>query len=339
MAKLIYLDDPHLISQSWQMRIMSFTEEIGSVIVRSIEQKEHPLISSLMSAWNSSRWLLLQRRTPTFGRGIMLRLSLSTRLIVKWFLFALSVFWMAHLPLLAGVELLTPVVIRQIPHDPQAFTQGLVIDNDRLYESTGRYGTSSLRQIDLQTGAVIRQHSLPFELFGEGIAAANGQLIQLTWKEGIALVYQMESWLLTRHLAYQGEGWGLCYDSAQHTLFMSDGSSHLFQRNPDTFAIEKKLKVHLAGKKVKSLNDLVCVGNEIYANVWRTDFIVRINKKTGAVTALIDASHLLPENIKQQLEDEAVLNGIAYREQTDTFFITGKLWPFIFEVKFMPKSP
>lgn len=268
----------------------------------------------------------------------MFHLSLSSCVIFRWFSVTLAAVWMTCLPLIAGVELLTPVVIRQIPHDPQAFTQGLVIDNDCLYESTGLYGTSSLRQIDLQTGAVIRQQALPFELFGEGIAAVNGQLIQLTWKEHMALVYQMEPWLVTRHFAYQGEGWGLCYDPAQQVLFMSDGSSTLFRRNPETFAVEKELSVKLAGKKVEYLNDLACVGNEIYANVWRTDFIVRINKKTGAVTAVIDASQLLPKNSRQQLEEEAVLNGIAYREQTDTFFITGKLWPFIFEVKFMPKN-
>lgn len=262
------------------------------------------------------------------------------------------------------VEQLVPEVIAVYPHDPNAYTQGLLLHEGLLYESTGRYGQSSVRQVEPETGAVLRQIDLPNYIFGEGLALVEHRLIQLTWREQIAITYDFQSFthdaIRTAGLIpYSGQGWGLCYDGAD--IYMSDGSSNLFRRAADTFEVVETISVTRDGEPVQNLNELECVGDSIYANVYLTDEIVRIDKASGTVTAQIHAAGLLSseetaqlgqtdtilsvlvyDNANQQFivdpvnEGGFVLNGIAYNAATDTFLITGKQWPSLFEVRFVP---
>ncbi len=228
----------------------------------------------------------------------------------------------------------TPEVISVRPHDPEAFTQGLLFYNGLLYESTGLFdGRSSLREVNPQTGEVIRMLNLGNEYFGEGLARVDSQLFQLTWRNGRAFVYDLESFNSTGRFSYAGEGWGLCYDG--NALFMSDGSATIFRRSPDSFEVDKEIKVSLRGKALNMLNELECVDNYIYANIWQTDTIVKIDKSSGRVLSEIDAAGLLSPEERASLSPDAVLNGIAYNPQSDSFFITGKLWPKLFEVRFV----
>lgn len=237
------------------------------------------------------------------------------------------------LPCQAEIEYLIPKVIRKIPHDPHAFTQGLVIDQNQLYESTGLYGQSSLRLLDLQDGHVIQNYSLPKQFFAEGLTIFNHQVIQLTWQEKQAFVYQCQPFKVLHTLPYQGEGWGLCRD--QQTVWMSNGSSTLVQRDPEKLTVLKSLSVSLNKQPLSALNDLECVDQWIYANVWGKEWIAKINKQTGEVCGLIDASHLLSHSEKMLLGPQDVLNGIAFHPTTQTFYLTGKNWPWIFEVQFI----
>lgn len=239
---------------------------------------------------------------------------------------------------LQAVENLIPVIISKIPHEGKPFTQGLAIEEGLLYESTGLYGQSSLRCLDPATGRVMQQFPLSSHLFAEGVAAFADQLFQVTWRDQSAFVYDRHSFKLMHTFPYQGEGWGLCRDSEQNKLWMSNGTALLIQRDPHNFAIQKTLQVNWKGKPVRHLNDLECVGNELYANIWLKDSIIRIDKQTGEVTGVIDASRLLTPQEKKGLAPDGILNGIAFRPETETFFITGKLWPWIFEVQFVPQK-
>jgi glutaminyl-peptide cyclotransferase len=240
------------------------------------------------------------------------------------------------LTLHAIVEQLVPVVISKHQHELPAFTQGLAIGEDQLYESTGLYGQSSLRHLDILTGKVLKLHSLSSDIFAEGLAAFPKQLLHITWKEQQAFIYDLSSLKPLETLFYSGEGWGLCRD--ENTVWMSNGTERLTQRNFQTFAVLKTLSVKWMGHSLKHLNDLECVGNDLYANVWPTNFIVRINKVTGDVTGVIDCSQLLSPQEKKTLTFNEVLNGIAHRSKTETFFLTGKGWPWIFEVRFVPQK-
>lgn len=217
------------------------------------------------------------------------------------------------------------------PHDPQAFTQGLVWDKGTLFESTGLYGTSTLREVDPRSGKVKRSRGVPQEDFAEGLALVGDRLIQLTWKEQRALVYRRADFQPDGELRYDGEGWGLCYDGRR--IIMSNGSDRLLFRDPKTFALLGDVQVTLAGKPVWALNELECVGGVVYANVWQEDNILRIDPATGKVTAVVDASGLLTPEERRRTD---VLNGIAWDPKAKTFLITGKLWPKMFEVKFEP---
>jgi glutaminyl-peptide cyclotransferase len=228
-------------------------------------------------------------------------------------------------------ERLRVQVLSTRPHDPTAYTQGLELYGRRLFESTGLYRQSSLREVDQHTGAVLRQKALADTLFGEGLTRVDDRLIQLTWREEIAPVYDLETFDEQELLGYRGEGWGLCYDGRR--LIMSDGSTYLTYRDPDTFEPQGEVTVTRAGQPQGHLNELECVGDAVYANVWLTDEIVRIDAATGVVTAVIDASGLLTPAEAQQAQ---VLNGIAYDGQSGHFLITGKLWPKLFEVRFGP---
>lgn len=267
-------------------------------------------------------------------------------------------------PVVTTADQLTVEVISTRPHDPNAYTQGLLLHDGWLYESTGRYGQSNLRQVDPETGVVRRQVDLPHYLFGEGLALVDDRLIQITWQEQIALVYDLQSFqqdtlAQASLLSYTGQGWGLCFDD--NAIYMTDGSSNLYQRDADTFEVLETIPVTLDGQPLDRLNELECVGDAVYANVYQTNDIVRIDKATGTVTARIDASGLLDEaetaalgtqpyslsvlifngqqqnfTVKQVNEGGFVLNGIAYDAENDTFLITGKMWPKLFEVRFVP---
>jgi glutamine cyclotransferase len=217
-------------------------------------------------------------------------------------------------------------------HDPSSYTQGLVWDGARLWESAGLYGSSSLREVDPASGEVRHKVDVPEKYFAEGLAQVGDRLIQLTWKEGKALVYKVPSLEKTAEYDYQGEGWGLCYDGKR--LVMSDGSDRLTFRDPQTFASTGEVHVRLSGAPVERLNELECVEGVVYANVWLEDTIYRIDPKTGDVTAVIDSSGLLTAEERPQAE---VLNGIAWDPAKKTFLITGKRWPEMFEAVFVPE--
>ncbi len=229
-------------------------------------------------------------------------------------------------------ERLKVKVLSTRPHDAGAYTQGLLIHNGALFESTGIYGASSLREIDPQTGAVKRKADVPQQYFAEGLTLVGDRLIQLTWQQQKAFVYKLADFTKVEELRYDGEGWGLCSDGTR--LVMSDGSSRLTFRDPKTFAVLGSVNVTLAGRAIDRLNELECVGGVVYANVWQTDEILRIDPGSGKVTAVIDASGLLSPAESQQAE---VLNGIAWDPAKKTFLITGKLWPKMFEVVFVPR--
>lgn len=222
-------------------------------------------------------------------------------------------------------------VLEERDHDPKAFTQGLEFDDGRLYESRGRNGESGISEIDPRDGSVLRWTPLADEYFGEGVTVVGDSLIQLTWLAGKAFVYDIESFEVTGSFDYEGQGWGLCFDGVR--LVMSDGSSSLTMRDPETFSAIDSVTVRLDGSGVASLNELECVGGKIYANIWRTDTIVEINPTTGDVTAVIDASGLLDDAGRAGAD---VLNGIAYDEASEAFLLTGKLWPSMFVVVFEP---
>jgi len=217
------------------------------------------------------------------------------------------------------------------PHDPLAYTQGLELDGEKLYESTGLPNQSTLREVDPVTGAVKRSVQLAESQFGEGITVVDDHIIQLTWQNGVALVYRLPDLVQTGTFAYGGEGWGLCDDGSR--LVMSDGSDQLFFRDRQTFEVLGSVPVRDANGPVTALNELECVDGLVYANVYQTDTIVRIHPSSGAVTAVIDASSIHPTG-----GDVGVMNGIAYDADADTFLLTGKNWPTLFEVRFIPRS-
>jgi glutaminyl-peptide cyclotransferase len=238
-------------------------------------------------------------------------------------------------PILAQeTPLLAPQVLKEYPHDSSAFTQGLLWDDGALYESTGLWGQSSLRRVDLETGAPETSIALDESYFAEGLERVGDRLIQLTWRAGLAFVYDFATLERIDTLEYEGEGWGLCYDGRY--LFMSDGSSRLSIREPESFELIFRGAVTLDGRIVPAqlLNELECVGEHVYANAWNTDFIFRIDKFTGVVSAVIDASGLLTAAEREALPNGGVLNGIAWNRETETFYITGKNWPKLFEVVF-----
>jgi len=221
-------------------------------------------------------------------------------------------------------------VLASHPHDRGAFTQGLLLHGDSLFESTGLNGSSTVREVEPSSGRVLRSVPLPQELFGEGLAQVDDRLVQLTWTSGIARIYELASFDLVGELHYQGEGWGLCHDGKR--FVMSNGSDRLTFRDEDSFAETGSVAVTLDGRPLTQLNELECVEGKVYANVWRTNSIVEIDPATGAVTASIDASGLLSDAERPGTD---VLNGIAYDPAHQSFYLTGKLWPRLFEVRFV----
>ena len=223
-------------------------------------------------------------------------------------------------------------VVASHPHDTSSFTQGLLWLDGRLYESTGLRGQSVLRIIDLPTGRVLQETAAHPQHFGEGLALVDDQLIWLTWQAGTATVHNRDTLEQTGAFSYAGEGWGLCHDGDR--LVMSDGSNTLTFRHPTTFEAMGSVAVTRAdGSPVDRLNELECLGDEVWANVWFTDRIVVINPDTGAVVAEADMAGIISPH-PELADSNDVLNGIAYRPDTGTFLVTGKRWPTIFEVRF-----
>jgi glutamine cyclotransferase len=224
-------------------------------------------------------------------------------------------------------------VVSRRPHDTGAYTQGLVLDDaGRLYESTGGWATSSLREVDAASGRVLRSQALPDAWFGEGLALVDDDLVQLTWKAGVALRRDTGTFGVRGVHGYGGEGWGLCYDGER--LVMSDGSSRLTFRHPQTFDTIGSVEVTLVGEPIDELNELECVGDSVWANVWHSDVIVRIDPGDGAVTGLLDLEDLLDPHPAAS-DREAVLNGIAYDAAADTYLVTGKRWPEMVEIRLL----
>jgi len=224
-------------------------------------------------------------------------------------------------------------VVHTYPHDARAFTQGLLFLDGKLYESTGLLARSSIRRVDLASGQVEQVQALPAGLFGEGLALVGQRLFQLTWKNHKVLVWDLSTLNKVAEFAYDGEGWGLCFDG--RSLVMSDGSDTLAWRDPGTFAKKREVRVRMAGRPLANLNELECTGSVIYANVWQDNHIARIDAKTGEVTGWIDASGLLDPSEAAQAD---VLNGIAAMANTRHLLVTGKLWPRLFEVEVVPAA-
>ena len=229
----------------------------------------------------------------------------------------------------AATDIIIPEIVSSRPHDTMAFTEGLLLYDGSLYESTGNYGESTLRQVEPWTGTVQHKVELANAYFGEGLARIDTHLVQLTWKEQVAFIYDAAGLQKIGELTYSGEGWGLCYDG-EH-LVMSNGSDVLQLRDPQTFALVGTVNVTLDGLPLMRLNELECVGGAVFANIWTSDAIVRIDPSTGVVTAQVSCGGLLTP--AEALHAD-VLNGIAFNPATSTFLITGKLWPRIFEARF-----
>lgn len=226
-------------------------------------------------------------------------------------------------------------VVHTYPHDPSAFTEGLFYLNGYLYESTGLEAHSTIRKVRLETGAIIQKVDIPPEYFGEGIVAWGGHLISLTWKAQLGFVFDLATFKLQREFSYTGEGWALTQDGQQ--LIMSDGTPQLRFINPKTLKETNLLTVTLNGKAIPNLNELEWVKGEIYANVWHTNYILRIDPKSGEVIGLINLTGLLSATDKVSGPD-GVLNGIAYDAKGDRLFVTGKNWPKLFEIRLQYSS-
>ena len=224
--------------------------------------------------------------------------------------------------------------IHTYPHDQHAFTQGLVYVDGHLYESTGIKGQSTLREEDLETGRIQRMQAVSDQYFAEGLTDWNNTLIQLTWQSHVALVYDRATFRLLRTFSYIGEGWGLTHDAK--SLILSDGTSTLRFFDPGTFKEVRRITVTDHGKPVKELNELEYIHGEIYANIWYADRIARISPATGRVLGWIDLKGLMPRS--QLTDDQAVLNGIAWDAAHNRLFVTGKLWPKIFEIALVPEK-
>jgi len=224
-------------------------------------------------------------------------------------------------------------VVKAYPHDPEAYTQGLVFDGGLLHESTGQRGFSSVRTVELETGKVLRETDLGARYFGEGLARVGERLIQLTWEEGVARIYDRATLKPLDQFEYEGEGWGLVFDGTH--LVMSDGSETLVFRDPATFKEVRRVRVMSKDRPLGMLNELEMVEGELWANVWKQDYLARIDPKSGEVLGFIDLAGIFDRHSIPN--EDAVLNGIAYDPATKRLFVTGKLWPRLFEIKIRPR--
>lgn len=239
--------------------------------------------------------------------------------------------------LLAGAHAEAPeftyLVVHTYPHDHDAFTQGLEYHDGYLYEGTGREGHSSLRKVKLETGQVVQHIDLAPQYFGEGITVIDGKILELTWKAQTGFIYDRGTFRLLHDFTYPGEGWGLANDGK--TIYMSDGTSNIRFWDPQTLQEKRRISVHDGNRSIDNLNELEVVRGEIYANIWTTNRIARISPADGHVIAWINLEGLF--NPASSSDPVDVLNGIAYDSAHDRLFVTGKLWPKLFEIKLAPK--
>ena len=226
-------------------------------------------------------------------------------------------------------------VVNTYPHDETAFTQGLFFHNDKLYESTGLNGQSTVRQVDLETGEIIRSRAIDPEYFGEGAVAIGQRLYSLSWQSGTGFVHDTHDLSLVEKFTYDGEGWGLTSDGV--SLIMSDGTPTLRFLDPENFSQTRTIDVVMKGRAINKINELEWVGGRIFANLWMQDWIAIINPATGQISGLVDMTGLLPEAEIARMNaitgKENVLNGIAYKADEDRLFVTGKNWPFLYEIE------
>lgn len=220
-------------------------------------------------------------------------------------------------------------VINSFPHDRSAFTQGLVYDNGVFFEGTGQTTGSSLREVKLETGSVIRQHNLEASLFGEGITLYNDRIYQVTWQNKVGFVYEKPTFKVINKIYYNTEGWGLT--TIDNKIVMSDGTNILYFFEPEMFTVTSQIEVYDNSKKINSLNELEYINGEIWANIWMSDLIVRIDPLSGKVLGYINMKGLLPDSERDA--DTDVLNGIAYDKANNRIFVTGKKWPKLYEIK------
>ena len=231
-----------------------------------------------------------------------------------------------------GTPSLKAMVVAKHPHDPTSFTEGLVFDAaGSLYESAGGYGTSDVREVEPSTGAVLRREQLDPSLFGEGLAVVDRRLVQLTWRENLAITWEADTLVAGPRQTFEGEGWGLT-STADGRLVQSDGSSKLTIRDPSDFSAQGAVVVKRDGRAVEMINELEMVGDVLWANVWKTSEILRIDPDTGAVTGVADLSGIVPEDLDP---DSQVLNGIAHHpgDSANRLWVTGKDWPTMYEIE------
>jgi glutaminyl-peptide cyclotransferase len=221
-------------------------------------------------------------------------------------------------------------VVNAYPHDAAAFTQGLLFDNGSLYESTGLNGASSVRKVSLDNGQVLKKHNISRRYFGEGLVSWNRKLYVLTWRKQTGFVLDQNTFRVERQFYYRGEGWGITQNG--ENLIMSDGTDKLRFLDPENFNEVKEISVTLNGNPVPRINELEWVNGEVFANVWQSDLILRINPESGAVVGIIDLTGILPDGTVPDRRNN-VLNGIAYDKETDRLFVTGKKWPILFEIE------
>jgi glutamine cyclotransferase len=225
-------------------------------------------------------------------------------------------------------------IVAEYPHDRTAFTQGLFIADGKLFESTGQYGQSKLREIDLKTGAVVREAQLPPGVFGEGAVDVGGDVVVLTWREGLGYVFDRKTFARKREFEYEGEGWGLARGDGR--LIKSDGSSTLQFLDPDTLSETGRIDVTFRGEPLPRLNELEWVDGQIFANVWFTNALACIDPKTGRVVGIVDLRSL--QSRVEGLGPQDVLNGVAYDAENKKLYVTGKNWPKLFEVRLVAKQ-
>jgi glutaminyl-peptide cyclotransferase len=234
----------------------------------------------------------------------------------------------------SGVPVYGYKVVRVFPHDPNAYTQGLVYYNGFLYEGTGINGSSSLRKVKLETGEVLQKVDLPEQYFGEGITIFKKKILQLTWKAQKGFIYDLDDFHSLGEFSYPGEGWGLTTNDGE--VFLSDGTAEIRVLDGNTLKEKRRITVRDGNTPVTQLNELEFVRGEIFANVWQTDRIARISPKTGKVVGWIDLSGIL--SVVYRRNQDAVLNGIAWDAAGKRLFVTGKLWPSLFQIELVPKK-
>ena len=254
-------------------------------------------------------------------------MRLLTALIGGWSIL------MAQVPSSGGLPLYGYRIVNVYPHDAGAFTQGLQYLDGYFYEGTGLNGRSSIRKVTLETGKVLQQRTVPGEFFGEGITVWKNDLFELTWQSHVAFVYDRATFEPKKRFTYPGEGWGLTSDGTN--LVMSDGTDELRVLDPVTFAEKRRIKVTAGGIALRNLNELEYMKGDILANIWMTDYVARVAPDSGRVTAYIDLRGLLTATERANTD---VLNGIAYDAKQDRLFVTGKLWPKLFEIKLVKKG-